>query len=197
MKLIAAIVTAITITSMHTGCHAGVSCDDWMEKGGYCVDYVKAKIPTFPLPQTAVELAALNNKRVPDAAVGDVAVFRYRKHWHVAYIEKVHRDRHGKATAIDISEMNYGRQLSFYEYKNIWGVESDSEWQRAVACGVTRNYNKQTSRKHVSLSTVTQIWSPASVTAKVEKKRRVRIVIDKVRGLFARIFLGRQSGEKS
>lgn len=182
---------------MHTVCHAGVTCDDWMEKGGYCVDYVKDKIPTFPLPQTAVELAALKNKKVRDVAVGDVAVFRYRNYWHVAFIEKVHRNRHGKATAIDISEMNYGRQLSFYEYKNIWGEKSDSEWQRAVACGVTRNYNKQTSRKHVSLSTVKQVWSPDSVSANVDRKRRVRIVIDKVRRILARLFLGRQSEENS
>lgn len=193
MKLISVIAMALIITAMHAGCYAGVTCDDWMEKGGYCVDYVKEKIPTFPLPQTAVELAALKNKKLRDVAEGDVAVFRYRNFWHVAYIEKVHRNRHGKATAIDISEMNFGRQLASYEYKDIWGVKSDSEWKRAVACGVTHNYNKKTSRKNVSLSTVTQIWSPAPVAATVERKRRVRMVIDKVRRILCRFLLCQQS----
>jgi hypothetical protein len=168
-----------------------------MEKGGYCVDYVKTKIPTFPLPQTAAELAALKNKDIPDVAEGDVAIFKYRNYWHVAYVEKVHMNKRGKATAIDISEMNFGRQLSFYEYQNIWKGKNDSEWKRAISCGVRLNYNKKTTRKNIALSTVTQVWSPFEVTVKVEKKRRVRIVFDRVRRIFARFFSSLKNKENS
>lgn len=197
MKLIQIIAIAVIITGMHAGGHAGVKCDDWINRGGYCIDYVKTRIPTFPLPQTATELAALKNKDIPDVAEGDVAVFRYRHYWHVAYIEKVHRNKQGEAKAIDVSEMNFGRKLSFYDYQAIWSIKSDSEWKRAVACGVTHNYSKKTSRKNVELATVKQIWSPAAVTAKDERKRRVRVVLDKVRGVFSRFFLSLQSKENS
>lgn len=197
MKLISVIFTAFIITALNTGCYAGVTCEDWIDKGGYCVDYVKSKVPTFPLPQTAAELAALSNKDIRAVAEGDVAVFRYRRYWHVAYIEKVHRNRHGKATSIDVSEMNFGRQLSLYEYRNIWREESNSEWKRAVACGVTHNYSKKTSRKHVALGTVKQIWSPAAAKVEVERKRRVGIVLDKVRRILCRFFRCQQSKENS
>lgn len=197
MKLIQVFVIAIIITGIQARCHAGANCDDWREKRGYCVDYIKTKIPTFPVPQSAAELAALKNRDVPDIAEGDVAIFRYRNYWHVAYVEKVHRDKDGKATALDVSEMNFGRQLSLYEFEDLWNVKSDSEWKRAVSCGVTCNFTKKTSRKNVALSTVKQVWSPASTAANAEWKRRVKIVIDKVKGILGRFFLNRQSKENS
>jgi hypothetical protein len=61
MKRIPLLVMALVITVMHTSCYAGCNCDDWMNRGGYCVDYVKTKIPTFPIPKTDAEIAALNN----------------------------------------------------------------------------------------------------------------------------------------
>jgi hypothetical protein len=197
MIRISVLVTAGIIAGMHASCYAGVNCDDWIDKGGYCVDYVKTKIPTFPTPQTATELAALNNKDITDVTEGDVAIFRYSNYWHVAYVEKVHFDKHGNATVIDVSEMNFGRQLSLYEYQKIWRVRSNSEWKRAISCGVTYNYNKKRSRKKVALNTVKQIWSPGSDTVKVARRRRVDIVADRVRGILSRFFLRLQSKENS
>lgn len=195
MKLVPAFVTAISVTA--TGCYAGVDCGDWIKRRGYCVDYVKTRVPAFPVPQSAGEVAALNNREIPDISEGDVAIFRYSNYWHVAYVEKVHLDKEGKSTAIDISEMNFGRKLSSSDYKKIWGEKSDAEWKRAVSCGVTHKYGRKGSRKKVDLDTVRQVWSPASAKAGVDRKGRVKIAVARVRGMLSRFFLRLQRKEQT
>jgi hypothetical protein len=80
----------------------------------------------------------------------------------VAYVEKVHLDQSGKAATIDVSEMNFGGDLSYDEYKQKWRPKSESEWKRALCCGITDTYDQKTERQKVPLTTVTQIWSPVS-----------------------------------
>jgi hypothetical protein len=194
MKLLSAIVTAIVITGMHASCYAGCNCDDWMKKGGYCVDYVKAKIPAFPIPQNNTEIAALKNKDIPEVAEGDVALFNFSNYWHVAYVEKVHLDQHGNATTIDVSEMNFGDQLSFNEFKKIWKHKSSSEWKRALCCGITENYDQTSSRKNIALNTVSQIWSPVAATSESTKGEHDDTAFDKIREALNRFlqFTGRE-----
>lgn len=189
MRRIPIIVTAIVITGMYTSCYAGCNCDDWVKRDGYCVDYVKTKIPTFPIPNNAAEIAALKNKEIPEVTEGDVAIFDLGNYWHVAYIEKVHLDQQGDATAIDVSEMNFGGQMSFYEYKNKWRPKNESEWKRALCCGVTDKYDQTSMRKNVALNTVKQIWSPVSAASEGISGRRGNTVVDKVREVFNRFFL--------
>ena len=134
MKRFFAFIAAILLTGiLQTRCYAGCNCDDWMEQGGYCVDYIKARIPAFPFPFTTTEIEALKNKNISDVTDGDVAVFELKNYWHVAYIEKVHRDEHGVASAIDVSEMNYGNHPSFAEFKMKWGQKNRSEWHMGLA----------------------------------------------------------------
>jgi hypothetical protein len=183
------LILAVTVSIvMVTNCYADCDCDDWMKKGGYCVDYIKTRIPAFPIPQNTTEIAVLTNKEVSEVAEGDVAMFNFSNYWHVAYVEKVHQDQQGNATAIDVSEMNYGGQLSFDEYKNRWRQKSRSEWKRALCCGVTDNYDETSSRKKVALNTVRQIWSPTV------NDDRDNSVLDKVRDVLNRFiqFTGRE-----
>lgn len=194
MNLLSIIITAILITGVQTSCYASCNCDDWMKKGGYCVDYIKTKIPTFPIPQTISEITTLKNKDIPDITEGDVAIFYFRNYWHVAYVEKVHRDQQDVATAIDVSEMNFGGDMSFAEYKQKWKEKSKSEWKRALCCGVTDNYDETSSRKNVSLTTVKQIWSPVPPASDDGNRERDDTILDKVREALNRIliFTGRE-----
>lgn len=150
------------ITCVHTSCNAGCNCDDWVLRGGYCVNYVKSRIPTFPIPKNTSEIAALKNKETAKVTVGDVAMFNFGNYWHVAYVEKVHMDKHGNSTAIDVSEMNFGRQISINEYKNRWGTKDENEWKRALCCGVTDKYDQTSMRTNIALNNINQIWSPVS-----------------------------------
>ena len=120
---------------------------------------------------------------------GDVAIFDLGRYWHVAYVEKVHTDQQGNATAIDVSEMNFGGQMSFDEYKSKWSPKNESEWKRALCCGVTDKYDQTDSRKNVALNTVTQIWSPAPAASEGMAGRGDNSVIDKVREVLNRFFL--------
>lgn len=181
MRRIPLLVTAIVITVMHTRCYAGCNCDDWMNRGGYCVDYVKTKIPTFPIPKTDAEIAALKNKGIPEVTEGDVAIFDLGNYWHAAYVEKVHLDQHGTATAIDVSEMNFGGQISFDEYKNRWGSKNEGEWKRALCCGVTKRYNRTNLRKNIALNSVEQIWSPVSAASQENIAGHNDTLLEKVR----------------
>jgi hypothetical protein len=160
MRRIPLLVTAVVITVMGTRCYAACNCDDWMNRGGYCVDYVKTKVPTFPIPKTDTEIVALKNKETSKVEEGDVAIFDLGRYWHVAYVENVHVDSQGSATAIDVSEMNFGGQISFDEYKNRWPTKNASEWRRALCCGVTKKYDQTSKRKNIALNSVEQIWSP-------------------------------------
>ena len=189
------IVVIIAITGiLNTKCYAGCNCDDWMKKGGYCVDYVKTKIPTFPIPQNTTEISALKNKDIPEVLVGDVALFNFSNYWHVAYVEKVHLDQRGNATAIDVSEMNFGDKLSFSEFKNKWKQKSKSEWKRALCCGVTDNYDQTGVRKNVALNTVKQIWSPVAAASEGTKGEHDDTAFDKIREALNRFlqFSGRE-----
>lgn len=182
MKQITLLVTAIVFTLIRPRCYAGCNCDDWMNKGGYCVDYVKTKIPTFPIPKTDAEIAALNNRDTAKVEEGDVAIFDLGDYWHVAYVEKVHLDQQGTATAIDVSEMNFGEQLSFQEYRNKWNHKNESEWKRALCCGVTKNYDQLGMRKNIALDSVEQVWSPDSATTHViNRGQRDDTLLAKVR----------------
>ena len=182
MKRISIVATAIAITVMRTSCYAGCNCDDWMDRGGYCVDYVKTKIPTFPIPKTDAEIASLKNKETAKVEEGDVAIFDLGNYWHVAYVEKVHLDSQGTATAIDVSEMNFGGQLSFQEYRNKWNRNKESEWKRALCCGVTKKYDQLSRRKNIALDSVEQVWSPDNAASQViSGGRRDGTLLEKVR----------------
>lgn len=190
MKQILIITTAFLIagTGMNTRCYADCTCDDWVEKGGYCVDYIKTRIPAFPIPKSTTEIAALKNKDIPEVEEGDVAMFNFSNYWHVAYVEKVHQDPQGNAVAIDVSEMNFGDQMSYDEYRKKWKRKSRSEWKRALCCGVTENYDLTGSRKNVALTTVKQIWSPDPSEFSEVIRERGDAVIDKAREVLNRLF---------
>lgn len=180
------ILLTLLIVGVHTCCYAvSCNCDDWMEKGGYCVDYIKTKIPTFKIPYKD-EMPGLKNTSVCNVTEGDVAIFTVRNYWHVAYVEKVHRDQHGEATAIDVSEMNFGGDLSFAEFKNKWKSKSWTEWNRALCCGITDNYDEISVRKNIDLDTVKQIWSPDDVVSEGVGAQRIKIILGKIREVISR-----------
>lgn len=188
MRRISIIVIAFVIT-VHTRCYAGCNCDDWVKRGGYCVDYVKSKIPTFPIPHNVAEITAIKNKELPEVAEGDVAIFDLGNYWHVAYVEKVHLDQQGKATSIDTSEMNFGRQMSFREYTDKWSPKNVSEWKRALCCGVTDKYGTASVQKNVELNTVKQIWSPTSAASRGVEGIHGDTIVDKAKEVFNKFFL--------
>lgn len=163
------------------------NCDDWMDRGGYCVDYVKERIPSFPVPYRD-GMPTLKNSDLADVTEGDVAVFALRNYWHVAYVEKVHRDQHGEATGIDVSEMNFGGSLSYAEFKARWKSNSRDEWYRASCCGVTDNYDEITTRENVDLDTVRQIWSPDDAAPQGFGRLRLQAIVGKVREAIDRFY---------
>lgn len=141
-------------------CFADWNCDDWVARRGYCVDYVKSRIPSFPIPDGEDDIKRLNNRHVRDVARGDVAIFDLGRYWHVAYVENVHRDGHGNVVAIDVSEKNYGPRMSPAHYRKTWGNGHGSEWKRAVWCGVTKKFGQNGVRTNVPIDTVEQVWTP-------------------------------------
>ena len=163
------------------------NCDDWMGKGGYCVDYIKTRIPTFPIPYKD-DMAGLKNTGIYDVTEGDVAIFTIKNYWHVAYVETVYRNQRGDATTIDVSEMNFGDKLSFAEFKAKWKSNSQAELNRAFCCGITDNYDQITLRKNIALNTVKQIWSPDDVASEGIGRRRVKAIVGKVREVVNRFF---------
>jgi hypothetical protein len=174
---------------MHSSCYAGRSCNDWVEKRGYCVDYIKSKIPTFPIPQNSTEIAALKNKEITEVTQGDVAIFNLGNYWHVAYVENVHLDTQGNATAIDVSEMNFGGKMSFGKYKYKWRSKKKSEWKRALSCGVTDKYYQTSMRENIALNTVTQIWSPTPAASESAGERQGNAVFNRVKEVLNQFFL--------
>jgi hypothetical protein len=159
LKHVITIVVVALITVVNTNCFAGCNCDDWVKRGGYCVNYVNSRIPIFPIPQDVAAIKSLKNKEITEVEKGDVAIFDLGAYWHVAYVEKVHVDQHGKATAVDVSEMNFGEQLTYDDFRHKWGVTSVSEWKRAICCGVTKAYDRTSIRENIELSSIHQIWS--------------------------------------
>lgn len=187
MRRIMLIVSAIVIVGVHSqGFAADCVCVDWVNKDGYCVDYIKDKIPSFPIPMDRTEIESLKNKELSEVTAGDVAIFSFRNYWHVAFVENVHRNPNGFASAIDVTEMNFGDQMSFDEFKSAWKSRSEGEWQRAICCGVTDKYDQTGFRKNVALNTVTQIWSPESVEHGGATLQKVRDAVDKVKEVFSR-----------
>lgn len=186
MKRIAAVVVTLLILPTYSFA-LRCSCDDWMEQGGYCVDYVKERIPAFPIPSKD-DMEQLPNADVADVEEGDVAIFSMNNYWHVAYVEKVHRDAEGKATALDVSEMNFGGQMSFAEFKARWKSSSKEEWHRASCCGITDNYDRVTRRKYVAIETVTQLWSPDEVASERSPRRRLKAIAAKAREVMDRFY---------
>lgn len=180
------IFTITAMTAMCSWCHASCNCNDWVNRDGYCVDYVKTRIPNFPVPNDVAEITVLKNREVTEVSEGDVAIFDLERYWHVAYVEKVHLDKQGNATSIDVSEMNFGGQMSYQEYKSRWNPKNENEWKRALCCGVTDKYNQTSSRKHVALSTVTQIWSPAEDQPEGNESSRIMTIVSKVREVLNR-----------
>ncbi|OGU01029.1 MAG: hypothetical protein A2079_03675 [Geobacteraceae bacterium GWC2_48_7] len=154
------VITLVTVSA--TNCFAGYNCDDWVKRSGYCVNYIKSRIPVFPIPKDVAAITSLQNKEIKDVDKGDVAIFNLGNYWHVAYVEKVHVDQQGNATAVDVSEMNFGEQVSFVDFKNRWHPSNESEWKRAISCGVTKTYNQKTVRKNIELGFIDQLWSPES-----------------------------------
>lgn len=162
MKLILAITILSLLTVLKVNCFADCNCDDWVRKGGYCVNYVKSRIPIFPIPEDVAAITVLKNKEVKDVSRGDVAIFDLGSYWHVAYVEKVHVDQQGNATAVDVSEMNFGDQISFADFKKRWRLSAESEWKRAICCGVTTMYDRSSTRQNLELNSINQIWSTES-----------------------------------
>lgn len=188
MKGIAVFFSALLITSIHTRCYAiTCNCDDWMDRRGYCVDYVKSRIPSFPLPYKD-DMPTLKNGEVADVTEGDVAIFAIKNYWHVSYVEKVHRDHRGEATAIDVSEMNFGDELSFSEFKAKWKSGRRDEWYRASCCGITENYDQVTFRRNVDIDTVKQIWSPEDEASERFGRGRLKAIVGRVREVINRFY---------
>ncbi|NVN89550.1 MAG: hypothetical protein HXX11_03005 [Desulfuromonadales bacterium] len=150
----------ILIFCMGKPCFAAWNCDDWVARRGYCVDYVKSRVPLFPIPATVSDILQLNNKNVRRVAKGDVAIFDLGRYWHVAYVENVYRDHYGNAISIDVSEKNYGEKLTRGDFKNKWDSKQSNDWKRAVWCGVTSEYGQTSMRTNVAIDSVDQIWSP-------------------------------------
>lgn len=186
MKCFAVVVLTILFSSIPMSCYAiSCNCDDWMEKGGYCVDYIKSRIPSFPIPYKD-DMVTLKNADVADVTEGDVAIFTVSNYWHVAYVEKVHRNNVGDATAIDVSEMNFGGDLSFPEFKAMSKSKSVAEWYRASCCGITDKYHEVTTRKGININTVKQIWSPDDVASEGNGRRRLKEIVGKLREVISR-----------
>jgi len=150
-----------------TESHADCSCEDWIDKGGYCVDYIKSRIPAFPVPYSIQAIKSLHNEEVHDIRKGDVALFTVSNYWHTAFVEKVHFDRWGNPLAIDVTEMNYGEPPTYEEFTARWGRVSPQEWQRALCCGVTKDYGRSEARAGIPIGSVYQVWSPPSVLDRV------------------------------
>ena len=106
----------------------------------------------------------------------------------------MHLDQHGNATAIDVSEMNFGDQLSLNEFRNKWKQKSKNEWKRAICCGVTDNYDLAGARKNVALNTVKQLWSPVVAASESAKLEHDNTAFDKIREALNRFlqFTGRE-----
>lgn len=185
-KLILFTVSILTACSTANSFALNCDCGDWMDKRGYCVDYIKEKIPGFPIPQNTTEIASLKNKPVSEITEGDVAIFNFSNYWHVAYVEKVHRDQQGVARSIDVSEMNFGDRLTRDEFNGKWKIRNEREWQRAICCGVTDRYDELSFRKNIELDTVKQIWSPDPDDDVDASGRKGRRVIDKAKEVLNR-----------
>lgn len=167
--------------------HAACNCEDWMDRGGYCVDYVKSRIPSFPIPMRD-DMPSLKNAEVAEISEGDVAVFTIKSYWHVAYVERVHRNAQGEPISIDVSEMNFGDEPTFREFRSKWKLANREEWNRALCCGITDNYDEITTRRNVDIETVRQIWSPDDAAREGTAGGRFKALMGRVKEVINRFY---------
>ena len=85
-----------------SGCTVGdPKC--WFANGGFCMDYVQKRTgarKSFQPGQWRQVAPAMIRK-------GDVAQF-FMPRAHLAFVEKVNRDKEGRPRSIDVAEFNYG-----------------------------------------------------------------------------------------
>ncbi len=188
--------SAIAALSVCLASPAGAdwNCDDWVARRGYCVDYVKSRVPSFPVPSGEDDIRRLNNRRVGDVERGDVAIFDLGRYWHVAYVENVHRDRRGNAVAIDVSEKNYGPRMSPDHYRKNWGAGKGSEWKRAVWCGVTKKFGQNGVRTNIPIATVEQVWTPRPSLFQRIRSGKIAGLLDRGREFLRELTGGSEPG---
>ena len=85
------------------GCTVGdTRC--WTRSGGFCTDWVEKRVAAVAKrPAKELRLVPVASEQV---AKGDLAVFASRA--HTAFVERVVKDRQGRAVAVDLSEYNFG-----------------------------------------------------------------------------------------
>lgn len=85
------------------GCTVGdMRC--WTRSGGFCTDWVEKRVAAVKkLPVKDLRLVPVAPEQV---ARGDLAIFAGRS--HTAFVERVVKDRNGRAVAVDLSEYNFG-----------------------------------------------------------------------------------------
>ena len=95
-RVIAEVVRRARCTVGDTGC--------WTRSGGFCTDWVEKRVAAVTRrPVKDVRLVPIAAEQV---ARGDLAVFAARV--HTAFVERVVKDRQGRAVAVDLSEYNFG-----------------------------------------------------------------------------------------
>lgn len=161
--LVVLLIVNVNIKCFAVDC-ANSDCGFWYKKGGYCVAYVRTRIPSLYKFKASENPFAINipkNKETKDVEIGDAAIFAVGDFGHIAYVEKVNRDQNGNATSIDISEKNYGGPVSFDDFKKKWKINSQKEHEIATrCCGVTSLFDEERQRKEVPINKIDHIWSP-------------------------------------
>ncbi|TSK06241.1 MAG: hypothetical protein FPO08_13065 [Geobacter sp.] len=133
-------------------------------------------------------MPALKNAEVTEITEGDVAIFTIKSYWHVAYVERVHRNTQGEPISIDVSEMNFGDEPTFQEFRSKWRSANREEWNRALCCGITDNYDEITTRKNVDIATVRQIWSPDDAAREYTARGRLKALMGRVKEVINRFY---------
>lgn len=194
MKRLFGLVVPVLLLCLSSSSSAEWKCDDWVSRRGYCVDYVKSRVPSFPVPTSDADITRLDNKNVGDVAKGDVAIFDLGRYWHVAYVENVHRDHVGTVMSIDVSEKNYGDPLTRLDFTNLWDSSHVSAWKRAVWCGVTTKFGQTSVRSNVPIESVEQIWSPKPSLFHRVKRGKVGQLLDNAQVALKHIFRFSRNG---
>ncbi len=161
MQHLVLLVAAFLPLCLASPCWCAWDCDDWERRRGYCVDYVKSRIPSFPIPRSEADVSRLNNRVPARIRRGDVALFDMGRYWHLAYVERVRRDRWGRASSIDVSEWNFGPPLTRESFRATWNQAAPPPWQRAVWCGVTEKFGRSGTRTGIPIQRVDQVWTPS------------------------------------
>ena len=118
------------------------NCSKYFGKG-YCVDYIEKKAGHKQSGNASQWSGKKVSEMKNDNKKGDVAIFPEAAggYGHVAYIEKVNKDKKGNVDSIEVSEWNYGPKM----------VDKD--------CAVTNKFGEKTTRT-VKIETVGRIWRP-------------------------------------